>query len=239
MRKLLLLPIFCFSLCIFAETSDTTLTALQLINRIELKSQAVDAVLPQINILLKKGEKAQAKALVEESLAQIAQIETDQQQLLLISPDIREDQILLSQTQETKRYLTSKANILRNAITVYIRCEAKLFADNFDTFKEEIEGGLSEWGVSFLDDAKAADWSVTITAKAREFRKTDFDGVSTYYSYVDAKICIDKPSTGQRVYENKFTQKGGHTYNFEQAAREAYEDIVPMLNNIIIAHISQ
>ena len=52
-------------------------------------------------------------------------------------------------------------------------------------------------------------------------------------------ISIDKGSTGQRVYEDAISEKGGHTHNYEQAARQAYQDLSPKLSAIIQEQIRQ
>lgn len=53
----------------------------------------------------------------------------------------------------------------------------------------------------------------------------DFGSSVNYFSYVDAEIAVEKVVTNQRIYEDMLTEKGGHTHNFTEAARDAYKKI--------------
>ena len=196
-------------------------------------------MLPQINILIKKGEKSQARVMVNDALVRIEKIESYQKQLMQLSESIDEETLLLSQTQDTKQYLLNKANQLRNAITVYINCDAKLFEGNYSALEGEIQGELSKHGVAFVDDAQQADWAIYIQAKAREYNKSDINGLYTYYTYVDANISISKPLVNKLIYEDMINEKGGHTANYEQAARGAYKHLAPRLSAVIKEQIEK
>lgn len=63
--------------------------------------------------------------------------------------------------------------------------------------------------------------------------------MSTYFVYVDANIAVEKTATGQRIYENKISEKDGHTLNFKKAAREAYKEIAPQISAIIKEQVKQ
>ena len=73
----------------------------------------------------------------------------------------------------------------------------------------------------------------------RELNKTDFGSMSTYFVYVDANIAVEKTATGQRIYENEISEKGGHVQSFEKASREAYKTISPRISEIINEQIKQ
>ena len=105
--------------------------------------------------------------------------------------------------------------------------------------EKAIEGELSKMGVTFVSNAAQSDWAIYVDAPAREYRKNELGGTSSYFSYVDAGIIIDKTTTGQRIYEDQITEKGGHTMNFEQAARDAYKNIAPKISEIIKNQIQQ
>ena len=63
--------------------------------------------------------------------------------------------------------------------------------------------------------------------------------VNTYFVYVDATVSITKTTTGQRVYENMFTEKGGHTHNYQQAARETYKYLTPKIRKVVEEQVKQ
>ena len=244
MKKLFIYLFAILPLIALAQTSPTndidraTLTR-QLKHSIPLEFDQVESTLPQINILLKKGEKSLARTMVDEALQKIAKIEADQKTLAQIDENVDEEALMINQVQETKRYLVSKANLLRNAIGIYIVCDAKLFEDEYPTFLKDIQGELSKFGVTFVDSVQQADWAIYLSASSREYNKMDYSASTTYFSYVDTQLTIDKISNGKRVFENTMSEKGGHTINYEQAARDAYKKIAPKISAIIKEQIQQ
>lgn len=232
MKKLLIILLSVFLLIPFTHADNLT-------RRISYELGKVEGTIPQINMLIKKGEKVQAREMVEEALKQMEQIEAYQKEAALNGYDMDEDDLLIPQTQETKRFLVNKAAQLKNAINVYIRCEAKVFDNEYRTLTEEIQGQLSDLGCSFLDNAEQADWTITITASSRQGNKMQKGNFTTYFSYVDMQLTIDKMANGKRVYQNAFKEKGGDTRNFEYAANEAYQEIISQITPIIKEQITK
>lgn len=231
------IAIICFCLIgqgVFAQTNQKQVQ--QLSQQISLEIEEIDAALPQINILMKKGEKAKAKTMVKKALKQIEKIEAEYKQLAQLDEIAAKEIQPLSQILETKRYLIVKASTLRYT-SVYIICEAKLFDTDYSTILNEIQSSLSDNNVSFVDGDSISDWVVKISAKAREYNKADFGGMSNYFSYVDAKTIIEKTSSGKRIVEKTFSEKGGSPISFEQAAQEAYKKLSPQISATIKEYI--
>ena len=146
---------------------------------------------------------------------------------------------MTAEVEDAKRYLIDKANKLRNAIGVYITCDAKLFSKENTAFLKDLQGELAQLGVSFVDSVNQADWSISIQAKAREYNKVELGGAANYFVYVDAQITMDKIANGKRVLEDAMSEKGGHTFNYEQAALDAYKHLTPRLSAAIKAQIEK
>lgn len=231
MRKLFILLFAVFSMASFAQTD-------KLIRSITYELGKVEGTIPQINMLMKKGEKIQAREMVDEALKQIEQIEEKQKEVALAG-DIEEEDLLITQTQETKRFLINKANQLKNAISIYINCDAKLFTGEYASLKNEIQGPLADFGCSYVENPEQADWVIYVSASAREYNKMELGNFATYFSYVDLQLSIDKSSNGKRVYQNSFSEKGGNNISFERAAQEAYKELSPQISTIIKEYISQ
>lgn len=231
MKRVIIILLSMFSLSLFAQTE-------QLIRQITFDLGKIEGSLPQINILAKKGEKAQAKIMVADALKQIESIEKNQQLAAQLDENIDEDMLMLNETQEIKQYLVNKANQLRYTY-VFIHCQATLFEKDFSSLKGEIKGQLSNLDFSFVENDETADWIVNIIASTHEGSKMAIGSTFTYFAYVDATISIDKASTRQRIFEDKISEKGGHTINFEQAARDAYKHISPRISAIIKEQIQQ
>lgn len=233
MKKLVFILLSILSQNVISQTDSR-----QLVQQIIEQTDAIDATLPQINILIKKGEKGQAKALIEKTLKQVEQIETDRKRLTQMGDAEDAEVPSLAQLQETKRYLTNKANQLRYT-AVYITCVANLFGEDYVSFCEEINSSLTDIDVSFVDDEESAEWVVSVTAKAREHTKQEMNGMTTYYAYADAEISAVKTATGKRVCQKRFSEKGGHFRGYNYAAQEAYKFLVSKISAIIKEQITQ
>lgn len=226
-NKICIILLCLFSLSLAAQTDSKSL-----VQRINVEAEEVDAILPQINLLIKKGEKTQAKALVEKALQQINQIEADQKQLALLDADAVDEVPSMDEIQTTKRFLTNKYNQLRYT-RVYLKCKADLFGDDFDDLLDAIQSGLADSDVSFVDDEEESDWTIIIKAKAREYNQASYGNAVTYFAYVDVKTSIIKTSTEQPVFDKTLSEKGGSPRGFEQAAQGAYRRIAPKVSALI------
>lgn len=88
------------ALSIFAQSLPTDNTeraklARQLTRSIPMELGKIEGNMPQINVLIKKGEKVQAKAMVDEALQKIANIEEDLQKLAQLDENADGDTLLL------------------------------------------------------------------------------------------------------------------------------------------------
>lgn len=238
MKHLYIVLFSALALCLYAQGTpmndvERAQLARQLTRSIPMELGKIEGSMPQINMLIKKGEKVQARTMVEEALQQIAKIEADQKTLALLDETADDETLMTAEVAEAKRYLIDKANKLRNAIGIYITCDANLFDSEYPTFLKELQGELSQLGVSFVDSVEQADWKINIKATAREYNKVELGGAASYFAYADATLIIDKLANGKRVYEDAISEKGGHTHNYEKAAREAYKYLVPRISAII------
>ena len=232
MRKIFFILLSVFSLNVFAQSTQ------QLSQQIMAETDAVDATLPQINILIKKGEKGQAKALIEQTLNLLEIIEADRKRLTKMGETDDSEVPSLAQLEEIKRYLTDKANQLRYT-AVYITCAANLFDEDYSAFCEGLKGALTDFDVSFVDDEEDAEWIISVTSKACELIKNDRDGTTIYYAYTDADLTIIKTATGKRVCQKRIREKGGHFHSYKQAAEEAYKYLLHQTSAIIREQISK
>ena len=120
---------------------------------------------------------------------------------------------------------------------ICISCSADVFGNSYPAFINEIKGVLSDDGCSFSENPTEADWTISIKCTAREYSTANIGDIETYFSYVDAKITIDKNITSQRIYENEISVKGGHTFGYVEAAESACNTLVQRIGNILIKTI--
>lgn len=222
----------------FAWVKKSTLIK-QLEKTITVGLTKIETALDQIDQLVANGQKMQARDLALKTMPQFGEVDEAQKMLAAVDEDADEESLQLQQTRTLQHRLTEIIANLKNGINIYLDCKADLFGANYSALKGEIQGALSPMGCTFVRSAAEADWMIVVSATAREYNKSDFGGLSTYFAYVDAKISIKKGTTEQRIYEDAISEKGGHTHNFEQAARDAYKYISPKISKIIKEQIQQ
>lgn len=211
----------------------------QLEKKITVSLTKIETSLDQIDQLIATGQKMQARELAQKTLPQFYEVDEIQKILVAVDDNADEESLQLQETRTLQHRLTGIIANLKNGINIYLICNAYMFGQTYNALKGEIQGALSPMGCTFVRNAGEADWIITVTATAREYNKSDFGGVSSFIAYVDAKISIEKGATGQRIYEDAISEKGGHTHNYEQAARTAYKDISPKISKIIKEQIQQ
>ncbi|MBR1878095.1 MAG: hypothetical protein IJ814_03700 [Paludibacteraceae bacterium] len=222
----------------FAWVKITNLSR-QLMRRIAANNAKAEVEVESIEAMIERGDKVQAKNSLPKIQALIEDIENDQRVLLSIDANVTDEDMAVEETNSLKKRYQALTADLKNGINICLICRADMFGQEYNALKGEIQGELSKIGCSFVSEADNQDWTITVTAQAREYNKNDLGGVSTYYAYVDANIIVEKTTTGQRIYEDAISEKGGHTHNYEQAARQAYKDISPKISKIIKEQIQQ
>lgn len=135
--------------------------------------------------------------------------------------------------QMTKRMLAE----LKHGTVICLSCNAEIFGKSYPTLQNEIKGILAADGCSFTDNPADADWVITVVCNAREHTNVNIGNSSSYFSYVDARIVIDKVVTSQRIYEDEISVKGGHTFGYDEAAKAGYKEIKQQLGKIIKENI--
>ena len=222
----------------FAWVKKTDLSN-RLMRRIAVKVGKIESEFSNIKLLIEKGDKVEAKNSLPAILPLFEDVENDQRLMLSIDPSVQDEDLSIEDVNHLKEQYRALSADLKNGINIYLKCEANLFGTNYPTLKSEIQGKLSSMGCSFVDSSENADWAVYVSAPAREYNASNFGDVTTYFTYVDANIIVEKVATGQRIFEDQISEKGRHTHNYEQAARDAYKHISPRISAIIKEQIQQ
>lgn len=226
------------SIAAFAWVKKTTLIK-QLEKTITVGLTKIETSLAQIDQLIATRQKIQARELAANTLPKFKEVDEAQKLLAAVDENADEESLQLQETRALQNRLTGIIAELKHGINIYLSCSADMFGTNYSTLKSEIQGELSKIGCTFVTNASQADWAVYVTAPARQYNASTYGNTTTYFAYVDANIAIEKMATGQRIYENQISVKGGHTINYEQAARQAYRDISPKIGAIIKQQIQQ
>lgn len=222
----------------FAYVKKATLIR-QLEKKITVGLTKIETSLDQVDQLITAGQKMQARDLAQKTLPQFSEIDEAQKLLVAVDENADEEGLQLQETRVLQNRLTDMVAQLKNGINIYLLCNAYIFGLSYSTLKEEIQGALSPLGCTFVHSAEQSDWAIQVTAKSREYNAYITGNITSYYAYVDATIIVDNTVTGQRIYENQISEKGGHTHNYEQAARQAYKEISHKISKIIKEQLQQ
>lgn len=217
----------------FAFVKRSTLIN-HLVKRIAILSGKTENDLQQAQEMAENGQKSQARGVIERGLQNLVQAEEAQNLLTAVDETADEEMLQIDQTRSLNRQLTSLREQLRNALAIYLQCDAQIFGNDYAALRGTIEGALSETEVSFVNDPEEADWAIYIRAEAQEHAKTDFGSMSNYAAFVEAHMDIDRISNGKRVYSSGLTSEiANHTRGFVPAAKEAYKNISPKIIEIL------
>lgn len=211
----------------------------QLEKKITIGLTKIETALDQIDQLISNGQKMQARTVAEETLPLFFEVDEAQQLLAAVDDSADEESLQLQETRTLQHRLTEHIAQLKNGINIYLSCKALMFGQHYTALKGELQGELSKIGCTFMPGASGSDWQIYVTCTAREYNTVNIADMKQYFVYVDAQIIVEKTATGQRIYENSISEKGGHTLGYEQAARQAYRDISPRISQIIKEQIQQ
>ncbi|MBR0296688.1 MAG: hypothetical protein IJQ95_04785 [Paludibacteraceae bacterium] len=211
----------------------------QLEKQITMGLTRIETQLDNIEELMNNGLKMEARSRIEPIVKDFLPVEKNQELLLAVDANADAESLQLNEAKVLQqRYMKMKA-ALKNGVYVALHCNSDLFNGSYDAMAEQIKGNLSSLGCTFTQKDAEADWIVTINSAAREFSQVRYSSATTYFAYVDSNISIKKAKTGQVVYANNLSCKGGDTGDYIHAGITAYKDMTHKLSAIIQQQIKQ
>lgn len=211
----------------------------QLEKQITMALTRIGTQLDNIDELINNGQKVEARTRIEPIVKDFMPIEQTQELLLAVDLNADAESLQLEETKALQQRYAKMQAALKNGIYIALHSTASLFDGSYDALPNIIKGDLSSLGCTFTENDAEADWIVTISSSAREYTKSTLGNTTNYYSYIDAQINVKKAKTGQIIYTDEFSVKGGDTRNYVLAAKTAYKEIAPKLSNAIKEHIQQ
>lgn len=211
----------------------------QLEKQITMGLTRIETQLDNIEELMNNGQKMEARSRIEPIVNDFLPIEKNQEILLAVDANADAESLQLNETKALQqRYAKMKAS-LKNGVYVALHCNSNLFDGSYDAMTEQIKGNLSSLGCTFTNKDSEADWIVSINSVAREFNQSNFGSSSTFFTYVDSKINIQKSKTGQVIYADELSVKGGDTRDYIRAGIAGYKELTPKISAIIKQQIQQ
>ena len=202
---------------------------------IEDKLSAIERLLNNANDLISLGYKEKAKSELAKSLNYFDRTEDAFSWLKLCDVSASDYSSLLSIRNNLNNLIMQKIALLGHSTTIFVDCKADLFGAQYEQFTSSIKARIASEDISFVASKSGAEWVITIIAVAREYNAASYGSFSSYFSYVDAICKIFKVTTGQMIYEYSFSEKGGSTCSYIDAAKEAYKQLDSKISNVILS----
>lgn len=185
------------------------------------------------------GFKSKAQTELETSLKHFASVDEPLFWMNIFGASQSELSEWQQRFNAAEREIKRKLADLKHATVIYLSCKANIFGKPYPTLQNELKGILAADGCSFTNNPANADWAITITCAAREYSNVKVGNTSSYFSYVNAQIAIDKVLTSQRIYEDEISVKGGHIFGYPEAAKAGCKELKQQIGEIIKENIAQ
>ena len=106
---------------------------------------------------------------------------------------------------------------------VYFSTDARTTNNNYPAFQSAIKGNLKH--CNFVKSEEDAKWGIYVTANAREYNNPE----GLFVAYVDCIVQVVNLISGVVIYEQYYSQKGGHAKSYEDAIRVAYNKLIRII----------
>ena len=216
----------------WAKKDDLTRTLKkQIISHITRAEMALE----EAEGLLAEGEKGAARKTIAKAIELLQQVEEQQQVAQNVDAITNMEDIAFAESNSLKQRVTTLQQQLKHGVTMYITGEVTIFDKTYPTLIQQIKQEISPIGCTFTTNEAEADWVIRLQGTTQVYNTMQKSSYSAYV--VMADIAIEIAKKGQIIYSGNVSQKGVHTMNTEQAAKEAYAEaskaIAAQINEII------
>ncbi|MBP5721288.1 MAG: hypothetical protein J6W82_09550 [Bacteroidales bacterium] len=114
---------------------------------------------------------------------------------------------------------------------VFISTNARTLTANYSNMQSAIKGNLKSFEFAKKEDD--AKWGIYVTANAREYNNPN----GLYIAYVDGIAQVIDLVNGVIVFEQEYSQKGGHANNYSEAVKVAYNKVINEISQDLLEAI--
>ncbi|MBQ8423916.1 MAG: hypothetical protein IJY36_06630 [Coprobacter sp.] len=207
------------------------------VKEIRLIYGRIDKAIAIANAYVTTGFKTKARTELNNAKEEFSKLEEPLFWLSIYDYPENKLEDLLSERIVLEQELEQKLLELQYGIGVYVQCSADMFGTAYSQLEGDVKEILSSIGANFAVTPNSADWVIAIRSAAEEYNCVNIGSNLAYFSYVHANLTITKNATGQKIYEGEISEKGSHTHNYNQAARDGYKRITKQISDILIKNI--
>ncbi len=185
--------------------------------------------------LLAEGEKNAARKSIAKAIEYLQQVLEQQKVVQSVDSNTEMEDIAFAESNALKQRATALYQQLKNGISVCISGEISLLGKAYPTFIQQIKQEIGKVGCTFVTKEQEADWVIRLQGTTQEYNTLQNTSYCAFV--VMAEVAIEIAKKGQIIHTGNVSQKGVHTINTEQAAKEAYsevsKEIAAQINEII------
>lgn len=189
--------------------------------------------------LLAEGEKSAARKSIVKAIEHLQQVLEQQKVVQSVDSNTEMEDIAFAESNALKQRATALYQQLKNGVIVYIGGDVTVFDKSYPTLILQIKQDISSIGCTFSTNEAEADWVIRLQGTTHEYNTMQTGSYTAYFVMTEVALQIVKGNTQSAIYEGSFSEKGSHTLNREEAAKEAYKKIIPSLNNKIKQQINK
>jgi len=167
------------------------------------------------------GEKAKARQQCEAASPLLEKVRVSQDMLTAISPGISSNDLQQVRTETIHNQLTQLHAQLAQAVLVFVVNKEYLFDEQVNIVANQLKAELAKSGCSFVDNAKKADFKLTINVSTRHANTNN----NFVFCIADTQVELFDNRKQKIVYSDMISQRSGDTSQ-EKAARRAMTDVV-------------
>ena len=189
--------------------------------------------------LLAEGEKGAARKAIAKAIEHLQKVEEQQKVVQSVDSSTELEDIAFAESNELKQRATVLYQQLKNGVIVYIGGDVTVFDKSYPTFIQQIKQEISPTGCTFSMSETDADWAIRLQGTTHEYNTLQTGSYTAYFVLAEVTLQIVKGNTRSVIYEGSFSEKGSHTLNREEAAKEAYKKIILLINDEIKQQINK
>jgi hypothetical protein len=204
---------------------------------VTLDIQRIEGAFKTALQLEKQGSKAAARKQYEEAIPLLAKVNHAQEMLIALSKGSSAEGLQQERTEALFGELRLALTRLERSVSVFVESSEDIFGQKSTSIvANKLKAALAKKSsCTFTGDASQSDFKLIINAGTRKIGEPSS---SLVFCYADVTVELVDSYTGQSVYQDEISQKGGST-SYERAGRQACEDAAPKIAEKLIPWVKE
>lgn len=177
-----------------------------------------------------KATKAKARQLCRQAVGLLAQAEQEQRMLMALDRNATGESLQHEKSQTLRN--TAVQMLARVVVSVYVKSSEEIGGKKVSIIANKVKAALADNGMSCTDELGQASFVLTITAVARQMGAPE----DIVFCTAEVEVELVNCHTGNSVYGDEFSQKGGGT-SYERAGRKAFEEVAGSVADKVMERI--